>query len=144
MNRSLNSTHRERKELYIKALEEEVMRLKETYSRAVQDKNSYAKENQEIRELLQLHGIPFVETKRKLPSIGIGTSSYGGSSSDSRSGSYPHNQSFSPAETVGSGVISPASHNPPRTNSEQSGAQTLLPLHQGLDYDQIGIDFVLA
>ena len=50
-------THRERKELYIKALEDEVLRLKEVYSNVSQDKDKLAQENRQLKSLLSQSGL---------------------------------------------------------------------------------------
>lgn len=50
-------THRERKELYIKALEDEVLRLKEIYSNVSQDKDKLAQENRHLKSLLSQSGL---------------------------------------------------------------------------------------
>jgi len=50
-------THRERKELYIKALEDEVLRLKEIYSNVSQDKDKLAQENRQLKSLLSQSGL---------------------------------------------------------------------------------------
>lgn len=142
---AMRRTHRERKELYIKALEEQVMKLKETYSSVVQDKNAIAEENRKLKELLRLHGISFPGLDQHGHNAAGGVSSYGGSSSGSRSGSYSHNQSFSPPTTVRSAIT------PPDELSMQAGSELIggpqslqRHQHQGLDYDRIGIDFVLT
>ena len=49
----MHSTHRERKELYIKALEDEVMRLKEVFSNVSQDKNKLAEENKQLKDRIK-------------------------------------------------------------------------------------------
>lgn len=51
-------THRERKEMYIKALEDEVVRLKQVYTGSSQDKKKVAEENRRLKALVQQHGIP--------------------------------------------------------------------------------------
>ncbi|KAJ9137918.1 AP-1-like transcription factor [Pleurostoma richardsiae] len=63
LNRQAQRTHRERKELYIKALEDEVLRLKEVYANVSQDKDRLAEENRQLKALLAQqqppqHGLP--------------------------------------------------------------------------------------
>lgn len=134
------STHRERKELYIKALEQEVLRLKENFSMVSRDKETLAEENRQLKKLLAQHGIPWngtggVDELARNTSVGY-------TSSGSISGSYaPGSQSYSP---------------PPPTNSNsnfQNGASAMgmngrsmaqQQVQQGVDYDQAGIDFVLT
>ncbi|KAA6409888.1 MAG: hypothetical protein FRX48_06501 [Lasallia pustulata] len=145
LNRQAQRTHRERKELYIKALEEQVMKLKETYSSVVQDKNAIAEENRKLKELLRLHGIAFPGLDQYGHNVVGGVSSYGGSSSGSRSGSYSQNQGFSPPTTVGS-AITPVDELNMQAGGEVIGGPQSHQRHQqqGLDYDRIGIDFVLT
>jgi hypothetical protein len=116
--------------MYIKALEQEVLRLKEIFGNTAKERDAYADENRRLKELLAANGIAFdMISPRGLPS------SYGGSSSGSISGSYaPGSAGFSP--TPGAGV-----HGQRTPVSQQNLAQ--LP-RGGLDYDQIGIDFVLT
>ncbi|QBZ62988.1 hypothetical protein PoMZ_11878 [Pyricularia oryzae] len=59
LNRQAQRTHRERKELYIKALEDEVLRLKETYSNVSQAKDNLSNENRQLKQLLAQNGISF-------------------------------------------------------------------------------------
>ncbi|KAK5655411.1 hypothetical protein OQA88_5682 [Cercophora sp. LCS_1] len=56
LNRQAQRTHRERKELYIKALEDEVLRLKEVYSNVSQDKEKLVEENRQLKALLTQGG----------------------------------------------------------------------------------------
>lgn len=142
---AMRRTHRERKELYIKALEGQVMKLKETYSSVVLDKNAIAEENRKLKELLRLHGIAFPGLDQYGHNVAGVVSSYGGSSSGSRSGSYSQNRSFSPPTTVGSAITPPEDLNM-QGSSEFIGGPQSHQRHQqqGLDYDRIGIDFVLT
>lgn len=57
LNARAGRTHRERKELYIKALEDEVLRLKEIYSNVSQDKDKLAQENRHLKSLLSQSGL---------------------------------------------------------------------------------------
>ncbi|KAK3938046.1 AP-1-like transcription factor [Diplogelasinospora grovesii] len=57
LNRQAQRTHRERKELYIKALEDEVLRLKEIYSTISQDKDRLVEENRQLKALLAQNGM---------------------------------------------------------------------------------------
>jgi len=132
-------THRERKELYIKALEQEVLRLKENFSTVTRTKDSLAEENRRLKELLAAHGIPWngsggVEELSHIDGNGNSSNSY--PSSLSISGSYPTSatQSLSPPPPTGSGHISPL----PR------GALHPQQFNLTLDYEQAGIDFVLT
>ncbi|EUC50972.1 hypothetical protein COCMIDRAFT_80851 [Bipolaris oryzae ATCC 44560] len=145
LNRQAQRTHRERKELYIKALEQEVIRLKDTFAATSRERDAYAEENRRLRELLMAHGIAFDLSGR--PSNGmaqVGSSTYG-SSTGSVSGYGPGSAStgYTSPPTRGS-----ASHDgmsgQPLTLQHQAQQQQHHHQPQGLDYDQIGIDFVLT
>jgi hypothetical protein len=45
--------------MYIKALEQEVLRLKETFGTTSRERDHYAEENRRLKELLMAHGIAF-------------------------------------------------------------------------------------
>ncbi|KAG5982807.1 hypothetical protein E4U55_001301 [Claviceps digitariae] len=137
LNRQAQRTHRERKELYIKALEEEVLRLKELFSNASQSKDRLSTENKHLKTLLARHGIPFSTTGDydDGPSPGAGTSP----GNSAAPGSYA---SFSPASQSGAS-------NGHFTNFQSiSGYQVRNApqqhLNKGLDFEQAGIDFVLT
>jgi hypothetical protein len=117
--------------MYIKALEQEVLRLKELYASSVSDRDTVVMENKRFRELLVAHGIP-LEGLQSLPATRGVPASYNGSSSGSISGSY--------------GQESSAGFSPPPLRSHESKPMSSagqLPT-QHVDYDQIGIDFVLT
>ncbi|KAM0287701.1 hypothetical protein ACHAQH_000231 [Verticillium albo-atrum] len=149
-------THRERKELYIKALEDEVLRLKEIFSNMSQDKDKVADENKQLRQLLAQHGIP-------LSSVGlddnVSNPSGGYTTSASPSGySHAHGSRsvFTPPLTSKSTAASVSpSYAPNNGNSygstlggqQQHQAAQSMPAQYGLngvDYEQAGIDFVLT
>lgn len=138
MNRQAQRTHRERKEMYIKALEQEVLRLKDSFASTTRERDAFAQENRRLKELLMAHGISFDLASS---SNGIGSSTYGGSSSGSVSGY---------AGTISTGYTSPPSmpHLGSLGNHEVSSVPQQHQQQQrpngGLDYDQIGIDFVLT
>lgn len=145
-------THRERKEIYIKALEEQVMRLKENFTGTIQEKNAIAEENRKLKELLRMHGINDVSVDGNSNSGGA-PSTYGGSVTDSRAGSYNFNPSFTPSPSAFSGDGSPGMSQAVRGVGQQylGGSPQLQQQQQrqqqhnnGLDHDQIGVDFVLA
>jgi hypothetical protein len=127
--------------MYIKALEQEVLRLKESFANTAKERDAFAEENRRLKELLMAHGIQF-----ELSSPGnsgmqqFGNSSYGGSSSGSVSGGY------------GTGTNSTGYTSPP-TMAHRGSLSQDMPMNQaqqvphpnsGMDYDQIGIDFVLT
>ena len=139
------STHRERKELYIKALEQEVLRLKENFSKVTQDKESLAEENRQLKRLLALHGIPWTGTGG-VEEFTQGASA-GYASSGSISGSYaPASQGYSPPPQSHSSNSGPAySRRSPSDAGVISGRNMAQQqVQRGVDYDQAGIDFVLT
>lgn len=118
--------------MYIKALEHEVLRLKELYGSSVSDRDAVVNENKRLKELLLAHGIP-LDSLQSLPAMRGMPASYNGSSSGSISGSYRQDSST-------------AGFSPPPLRSQDSkpmASASQLPT-QHLDYDQIGIDFVLT
>ena len=134
-------THRERKELYIKALEQEVLRLKENFSSVTRDKDTLAEENRQLKQLLAQHGIPWTGTG------GIDelaqNQSIGYTSSGSISGSYaPGSAGYSPTPQTSAPTSNFHSGSPPTMNGGRSMAAQQI--QQGVDYDQAGIDFVLT
>ncbi|KAH9845731.1 basic region leucin zipper [Teratosphaeria destructans] len=142
LNRQAQRTHRERKEMYIKALEQEVLRLKETFANSQRERDAIAEENRRLRELLAAHGIQYDFSSAPIK-FQREESGYGPSSSGSISGSYApgsESSSFSPlpqavAPSMANGL--PTNPPPPMQNMAQ------LPNNR-LDYDSIGIDFVLT
>lgn len=154
-------THRERKELYIKALEDEVLRLKEIFSHIAQDKERLAEENRQLKAMLAQNGL-----NASLPSGGVldDQMSNGYSSSASISGSYVPTSSqttaFTPPPPLSAGR-SPNSATYSYTQSQQQqqqhhshqhtgqaklsvgGNPTPLNQNPNIDYEQMGIDFVL-
>ncbi|KAI8940151.1 hypothetical protein NX059_003862 [Plenodomus lindquistii] len=146
LNRQAQRTHRERKELYIKALEQEVLRLKDTFAATARERDAFAEENRKLRELLMAHGIS-LDLISPTNSVGrVGSSNYG-SSSGSVSGYGPGSAS--------TGYTSPPSVQHRGSMSQDGMGQQPLPMQQqahhtvphqqnGLDYDQLGIDFVLT
>lgn len=138
-------THRERKEVYVKALEAEVLRLKESFSFTVKERDAVAEENRKLKELLRMHGIA-IPAYGNSTGYGRGESSYGDSSSRSTSAGYLMNQSLSPPTTVGQGPTPPAVPDSRAGKETSAGPQTgqYFQQQQGLDHDQVGIDFVLT
>lgn len=128
-------THRERKEHYIKALEHEVLRLKELYGNSTRDRDAHASENRKLRELLASHGIHY---DFSTPNASF-NSAYDGASSGSISGSY--------RQDTASNGLSPSplhSSHANRTPTHAHAPSAALIPSGGLDYDQMGIDFVLT
>ncbi|KAK7699689.1 hypothetical protein SLS64_011462 [Diaporthe eres] len=167
LNRQAQRTHRERKELYIKALEDEVLRLKEVYSNVSQDKDRLAEENRSLKAMMQQNGLPvsgaiiMMDDNLSSPSVGpyIGSNS---SASMSGSGSY----GLASASTQNSAYTPPPGSALSTTTAMQgmsplgglSPSQQAVGLHRqspsaqltgprrnpGIDYDQAGVDFVLS
>ncbi|MCJ1370274.1 hypothetical protein MMC20_001486 [Loxospora ochrophaea] len=145
LNRQAQRTHRERKEVYIKALEEQVGRLKETFSVSSQEKNSIKEENQKLKELLRIHGIPYHSSNQSGQSLGPGPDSWGGNSAGSQYGGYNLNaQSFSPPTTSFSSDTPPSMHEAAKAGNELIGGPQRMHQQPGMDHDQLGIDFVLT
>jgi hypothetical protein len=132
-------THRERKELYIKALEQELLRLKEKYSVVAQDKDAIAEENRKLKQLLAQHGISW---------NGVGgvsefaqTSSAGYNSNGSVSGSQgPHSTTYSPHSASPARTLDALSPHSGLNSSNGTSQQ----LQHRVDHEQAGIDFVLT
>ncbi|KAI9777019.1 MAG: hypothetical protein M1835_005346 [Candelina submexicana] len=141
LNRQAQRTHRERKELYIKALEQEVTRLKESSSETTRERDAYKEENRQLREVLRAHNIQ-APGNGYTNTISTSTTVYGGSSSGSFSGSYPggamsQEQGFRTPPTANPGYGQPSA--PPLPG--QGGTGQLQ--RSRVDHDQVGIDFVL-
>lgn len=127
-------THRERKELYIKALEQEVLRLKESYSHVTRQRDDVAEENRQLRELLQQHGIATQGIEARDATF-RGTD-HNTTSTPSLSTSYA--ESGAGSQGFGSPVATLNQYNQSQTQGGPPVRQT------GVDYDQVGIDFVLT
>ena len=140
-------THRERKELYIKALEDEVLRLKEVYSNVAQDKDKLVEENRQLKGLLQQNSIPpAVSTAGVLDDLSSNPSFGYASSSVSGAHAPGSNHAFTPPMSTISSA--PSLPNPP-AHLTAGGAQLQAATTQHIapapvDYEQAGIDFVLT
>ena len=158
-------THRERKELYIKALEDEVLRLKEIFSNISQDKQRLAEENRQLKALLVQNGLGSLAATSSVLDDSMSNPSVGYSPGTSLAGSYvpasSNTSAFTPPPLSAGGGISPHSATYPHGSSgghQQQlqhsagghghahlggggGMPSQLP---GFDYEQAGIDFVLA
>ncbi|KAK3298837.1 uncharacterized protein B0H64DRAFT_439273 [Chaetomium fimeti] len=166
LNRQAQRTHRERKELYIKALEDEVLRLKEIFSHISHDKARLADENRQLKALLAQNGIggslpsgSVLDDSASNPSVGYSPSASMGASYVPGSS---NTSAFTPPPlSVGSGGrgggISPNSatypHNHSHHRHQLSGQGSLgTPAGTGsqpnqlpnIDYEQAGVDFVLT
>ncbi|KAM7192560.1 AP-1-like transcription factor [Naviculisporaceae sp. PSN 640] len=145
LNRQAQRTHRERKEIYIKALEDEVLRMKEICSNLTRDKTRLSEENTQVksenrrlRELLSVNGIDpgmsvitddFAEDGLATTPMIWYADSNTTTTATSATGSDAATVTALRNESVGSG-------NGNRPDAP-SGASAL-------DYEQAGIDFVLT
>ncbi|KAM0563868.1 hypothetical protein ACHAPJ_000074 [Fusarium lateritium] len=136
LNRQAQRTHRERKELYIKALEDEVLRLKEVFSNVSLDRERLADENKRLRDALTQAGL-----QHSSPHV-AGSATSGGP--DSANTSSPPLTSQSTAPSVGSPMHLPLAANQGfMPNQQQPGMSQ--PLYRGNpELEQAGIDFVLT
>ncbi|SPN97141.1 uncharacterized protein DNG_00657 [Cephalotrichum gorgonifer] len=158
LNRQAQRTHRERKELYIKSLEDEVLRLKETFSNVSQARVKLSEENNHLKAILRQNGIAYGGLEESPNSAGLGYSSSGSVSGTSYlPGSH---SAFTPPPTSQSlaSSLSPSLQVPLNANSNQSPSPRPSPGGQQLqnpprqrpdaghdkDYEQAGIDFVLT
>lgn len=142
LNRQAQRTHRERKEMYIKALEQEVLRLKEMFTTSTKERDAIAEENRRLKELLASHGISYDFASVPLTFSREDSTGYGHSTGGSTVGSYnPRSEStstnLSPPHSQGQRPLQPA----PAVNNTRQPIQ--LPSNN-FNYDQIGIDFVLT
>ena len=137
--------------MYIKALEQEVIRLKEAFSNATKERDAFAEENRRLKDLLMAHGISFDISSPGHNGLQIlNGSGYGGSSSGSVSGGYgagSNSTGYTSPPTMSQhrgSVSGPHAFSP--QSGHQSNMQSNLGQHPngGMDYDQIGVDFVLA
>lgn len=138
--------------MYIKALEDEVLRLKEVYSNVSQDKTQLEEENKLLKGLLSQHGLapPDLPHHQEPPS---GPDSTYGPNSNMTSDSYQYQDSAGSSSAFSPGLASQASGpsvsstaRPPAPPGgewlQQTTQQTLG--DNGVDYEQAGIDFVLT
>ncbi|KAF1986097.1 hypothetical protein K402DRAFT_412819 [Aulographum hederae CBS 113979] len=144
LNRQAQRTHRERKEMYIKALEQEVLRLKETFATTARERDAIAEENRRLKELLAAHGIHYDLSSPSMMRMGgsFAGSTSGASQYDPSSGSTGYT---SPPSVGGSSMPHPLPHldGDPKHGIPQATQHSQLG-DNGLNYDNIGIDFVLA
>ncbi|CAN9315739.1 hypothetical protein AA0118_g3076 [Alternaria tenuissima] len=144
LNRQAQRTHRERKELYIKALEQEVIRLKDTFAATSRERDAFAEENRRLRELLMAHGISFDTSSPANNGMGRVDSSAYGSSTGSVSGYGPGSASTGYTSPPTGGSVSHDGMSGQPLTLQQQAQQSHHQQQHGLDYDQIGIDFVLT
>ncbi|KAH8177556.1 hypothetical protein LIA77_02638 [Sarocladium implicatum] len=128
LNRQAQRTHRERKEQYVKSLEEELLRMKNLYSQTARDKDALLEETRHLKNLLTSNGISFASQ------LGAGavTSS---SSNLGNEGFMTAPSAISPTSSqVSSSAVLGSRQGPSPVSARGSGA---------VDLEQAGIDFVL-
>ncbi|KAF4980955.1 hypothetical protein FZEAL_3150 [Fusarium zealandicum] len=136
LNRQAQRTHRERKELYIKALEDEVLRLKEVFSNVSLDRERLADENKRLRDAMIQAGLQYGSPL----AAGSATSNGPGSSSANT----PPLTSRSTAPSTASPLQPPMSSNHTYVPGQQQHSMYQNPHRGGADTEQAGIDFVLT
>jgi hypothetical protein len=146
LNRQAQRTHRERKEAYVKALEDEVLRLKELYSNMSLDKSQLFEENKQLKELLIQVGIS-VPSRGSIGNI-ITEQSVGNALELTTATTASSSQgAFTPP--MPSDAPSVPSAHPHQQQHSMTGGQLRTMTQQasnvrGEDLDQAGIDFVLT
>lgn len=134
--------------MYIKALEEEVLRLKDVYAESTRERDKVQQENLRLKALLQQHGISYEFSETPVKFQREQSAGYGPSSSGSISGSYPPGSESTDFSSPPNGmpIQMPVPHMQQHQVSMQQSQMTSmaqLPSTQ-IDYDQTGVDFVLA
>jgi len=130
--------------MYIKALEQEVLRLKEVFGNTVAERDAIAAENRRLKELLAAHGIHYDLSPGISNTVG---SSFGGSSNSTYDMGTGSTGLSSPPSTKGraqplpplNGEVGISEH--PHQHPMQLQPH---PTGTGLNYDELGIDFVLT
>jgi hypothetical protein len=124
-----------------------VLRLKETFASTTRERDLFAEENRRLKELLMAHGIAFDLSNAPNNGMSHVSSSTYGSSSGSVSGYGPGSASTgytSPPSFQHRGSISHDGMGQQPMTLQQQQARQVGQQQSGLDYDQIGIDFVLT
>ncbi|PHH73825.1 hypothetical protein CDD80_3538 [Ophiocordyceps camponoti-rufipedis] len=124
------------RELYIKALEDEVLRLKELYSTVCLEKEKLVATNQQLRDALAQQGVQFMTAAGPDDLSSVGNTS---GTSPGTSLAPPSLTSFSPSQSSPGFV-----NNMPHMAADQLRAPMPSPHGKGVDGEQAGIDFVLA
>lgn len=136
LNRQAQRTHRERKELYIKALEDEVLRLKEVFSNVSIDREKLADENKRLKDALNSAGL-----SSPSPNTAGSSTSQGPSSSSACTPPLTSNSTAPSIPSPNQGVISMGQS----TSTWQQPNDFQQALSQtGRAVEQAGIDFVLT
>jgi len=121
-------------------MEQQILQLKELYSQAARDRDNAQAEVNRLKEVLKSHGFnadlasPSTSYNTTMPSYHGSTN---GSVAGSRQDSYTTGLSPSP-------INGAASRSPPQQQMQNGYGAQLPATHNQMDYDQLGIDFVLA
>ncbi|GAB7342650.1 hypothetical protein MBLNU457_g0810t1 [Dothideomycetes sp. NU457] len=134
LNRQAQRTHRERKEQYIKALEHELLRVKDLYGASAREKDQAVAEVARLKDILARHGIHY---ESPASSYNASMPSYTGSTAGSVSGAYRQDSNTS------AGMSPPPPMSSHMTTPPGLHGQPMQMSRGGIDYDQLGIDFVL-
>ena len=113
-----------------------MLRLKELYSAATSERDSAVTDNHRLREILRAHGIQF-DMGTPSTSYNATMPSYNGSHSGSVSGSHRQDSNT----TMSPSPLNSQSRSPQQMHTGRGAPQ--LP-NTGLDYEQLGIDFILT
>ncbi|CAN8098605.1 unnamed protein product [Discula destructiva] len=160
LNRQAQRTHRERKELYIKDLENQVLRLRELFTDVSQDRQRLAEENNSLKVLLRQNGLSMSQTADGIDDSTSNASGgpYLGSSSASNSNSYglpsatTQQTSSTPPSVGGPGSVpqglSPLWHSPGHQAAafrrpSLTGQTSQSYRNADIDYEKAGISWVL-
>ncbi len=134
--------------MYIKALEQEVIRLKDTFAATSRERDAFAEENRRLKEILMAHGISFDHSTPPLNGMAAptGNSAYGSSTGNgSAYGPGSASTGFtSPPQSFQRRQSIPHDKMGQPIGAPQQGQQSSPHQQGGLDYDQVGIDFVLT
>lgn len=129
-------SHRERKELHMHDLELQVIRDKQIHLETVQEKKALEEENRLLRQILDQHGICYPTKNQQHSSV----DSHSGPSGSTEQSSQNFNFSQSPGTSLSAYTLSSVPEGPPFRPDLDLEA---LNLRDGLDYNEIELNFVL-
>lgn len=128
----LNRSHRERKERYIRNLEQEVQRLREAYTISVKEKTAVMDENRQLHVLLKENGIIFPHPVQAQALLSIENEGVTGATGNlAQLQLHSHNEHYEHPQS---------SISPPQIGLNHSPGQQL----SSEQYSRIAIDLVLA
>jgi len=116
------------------------MKLKELFGTTNKERDQAIMESRRLKDILTAHGIPF-EYHTPATSYNASMPSYTGSSGGSVAGAYRQDSQTTAAMSPSPIHSHPSQSQTPGMGHQQSAAQAP---RGGMDYDQLGIDFVLA